>query len=88
VYTALIQGKEYAKKINAPIVIATNGIIVKAIHLETGNYLTLNGETIDSFFDEHLAIRFIETPDIETISKKVINSRNDLIKIFKEANNK
>ena len=87
VYTALIQGKEYAQKINAPIVIATNGILVKAIHLRTGNYLTLNGDTVDSFFDEHIALKFIDNFEVETISKKVINSRNDLIKIFKEANN-
>ena len=87
VYTALIQGKEYAKKINAPIVIATNGILVKAIHLETGNYLILNGETVDTFFEEHIALKFIENFNVETISKKVINSRNELIKIFKDANN-
>ncbi len=87
VYTALIQGKEYAEKINAPIVIATNGILVKAIHLKTGNYLIRNGENVDTFFEEHLAIKFIESFDIQTISKKVINSRNDLIKIFKDSNN-
>ena len=87
VYTALIQGKEYAEKINAPIVIATNGILVKAIHIKTGNYLILNGENIDNFFDEQLAKKFIENHDIQTISKKIINSRNDLIKIFKEADN-
>ena len=87
VYTALIQGKEYAEKISAPIVIATNGILVKAIHLKTGNYLILNGETVDTFFDEKIALKFIDNSDVETISKKVINSRNDLIKIFKEADN-
>ncbi|WP_134346170.1 type I restriction enzyme HsdR N-terminal domain-containing protein [Flavobacterium psychrophilum] len=87
VFTALIQGKEYAEKINAPIVIATNGILVKAIHLKTGNYLILNGENVDTFFDENIALKFIENFEVETISKKIINSRNDLIKIFKEADN-
>lgn len=87
VFTALIQGKEYAEKLNAPIVIATNGILVKAIHLKTGNYLILNGENVDTFFDENIALKFIESFEVETISKKVINSRNDLIKIFKDANN-
>lgn len=87
VYTALVQGKEYADRINAPIVIATNGILVKAIHIKSGEYLTLNGETVDSFFDENTAIKFSDNFSVETISKKVINSRNDLIKIFKEANN-
>lgn len=87
IYTALLQGKVYAERINAPIIMATNGILVKAVHLRTGKYLTLNTETVDSFFNENTALKFIETPDVETISKKVINSRNDLIKIFKEANN-
>ena len=32
-------------------------------------------------------MKFSKNPILETISKKVINSRNDLIKIFKEANN-
>ena len=87
VYTALIQGKEYAERIGVPIVIATNGILVKAIHLKTGNYLSLNGESIDSFFEEYIALKFVENYEIETISKKIINSRKDLIKIFKDANN-
>ncbi len=87
VYTALIQGKEYAQLINAPIVIATNGIIIKAIHIASGEYLILNGETVDSFFDEKIALKFVDAFNIETISKKVINSRNDLITIFKDANN-
>jgi type I restriction enzyme M protein len=32
-------------------------------------------------------LKFIDSFEVETISKKVINSRNDLIKIFKDANN-
>lgn len=86
VYTALIQGKEYAERIKAPIVIATNGIIVKAIHIQSGEYLLLNGENIDSFFEEDIAIKFSKGYEVETISKKIIDSRKDLIKIFKDAN--
>jgi len=86
VYTALIQGKEYAERIKAPIVIATNGIIVKAIHIKSGEYLLLNGENIDSFFEEDIAIKFSKGYEVETISKKIIDSRKDLIKIFKDAN--
>ena len=41
----------------------------------------------NAFFDEKNALKFSKNPILETISKKVINSRNDLIKIFKEANN-
>ena len=85
-YGALIQGKNYADKLNIPIVIATNGIIIKAIHTKTGNALVLDSEEVDSFFDEHIALKFIENDTIDTISKKVINSRVELIKIFKDAN--
>jgi len=85
-YSALIQGTDYAKKIKAPIVIATNGIIIKAIHTKTGNTLVLDNEEVDSFFDENIALKFIVDDNITTISKKVINSRSELIKIFKDAN--
>lgn len=84
---ALLQGLEYAKKINAPIVIATNGIFVKAINVKTGNTLILDNEDIDSFFTEEIALKFINNDSVETIEKKVIKSRAELIKIFKESNN-
>jgi len=84
---ALIQGLEYAKKINAPIVIATNGIIIKAIRIKTGNALILDNEEVDSFFNENIALKFIENDSVVTIEKKVIESRAELIKIFKESNN-
>ncbi len=86
-YGALIQGADYAKKIQAPIVIATNGFLIKAIHTKTGNTLVLNNEEVDSFFDENIALKFIENDNITTISKRIINSRAELIKIFKDANN-
>lgn len=86
IFGALIQGKEYAKKIGAPIVIATNGIIVKAIHLKTGNTLVLDGDEIDSFFTENIALKFMNEDSVNTISKKVVESRAELINIFKEAN--
>ncbi len=85
-YSALIQGTNYAKKIKAPIVIATNGIIIKAIHTKTGNRLILDDEEVDSFFDENIALKFIENDNVRTISKKIISSRAELIKIFKDAN--
>jgi type I restriction enzyme M protein len=84
---ALIQGLNYAKKINAPLVMATNGIIVKTIHVKTGNFLRLDEEEVDSFFNENIAIKFIDSNNVVTISKKVISSRNELIKIFKDASN-
>lgn len=84
--TALIQGKEYAKKIGAPIVIATNGIFLKTIHLKHKKELRLDGEEVDSFFDERVALKFIVDYEVNTINKKVIKTREELIKIFKDSN--
>ena len=86
-HSALLQGLTYAKKIEAPLVIATNGIIIKAIHVQTGNTLIVDDEEVDSFFDEKLALQFLINYKITRVSKKVIRSRTELIKIFKEANN-
>lgn len=83
---ALIQGLQYANLINVPIVIATNGIKIKAIHVKTGSALTIDGEEVSTFFSNKIARDFIENPDITTISPIVIKSRNELIGIFKRAN--
>lgn len=84
---ALIQGLDYAKKIKAPIVIATNGILVKAIRVESGNTLVLDSEDVDTFFSENIALKFIDNDSVDTIEKVVIKSRAELIKVFKESNN-
>lgn len=84
---ALLQGLDYAKKIKAPIVIATNGIVLKAIRVQCGNTLRLDDEEIDSFFNEEIAKKFVHNHNVNTIEKKVIKSRAQLIKIFKESNN-
>lgn len=84
---ALVQGLEYAKAVGAPIVIATNGYFVKAIHVKSGNLLVLDGEEVDAFFSEKIAIKFVENFEVNAIDKKVIESRAELINIFKDANN-
>jgi type I restriction enzyme M protein len=40
----------------------------------------------DSFFNEIIALKYIDEDSINTISKKVVESRSELINIFKEAN--
>ncbi len=83
---ALIQGTEYAKKIGAPIVMATNGIFIKTFHVASKQELKLDNEEVDSFFDERIALKFLLESNVNTINKKVINSRKELIKIFKDSN--
>ena len=50
IYQALEQGINYAKNLQAPIVIATNGEFTKAYHINFKRTLTLNGEEVKDFF--------------------------------------
>ena len=43
---ALEQGLGYAKKLNSPIVFATDGVFYKTIHKKTNQTLLLNGEAL------------------------------------------
>lgn len=84
---ALEQGYNYARLLEVPIVFATDGVYCKTIHTGSARPLILNGEEIDEFIRELLAIKFLETNEVNTISKKVIYSRQELIKVFDDANN-
>jgi len=86
IYQALEQGVNYAKSIEAPLVIATNGEFTKAYHINFQKTLTLNGEEVKDFFTEQEALRFVEQPHLITQENKVVLSRRELIKIFAEAN--
>ena len=87
VHNALEQGREYADILNVPIVYATDGVYCKTFHTKREKPLFLNGEELDEFIRELLALRYLETNEINTISEKVIYSRHELIRIFDEANN-
>ncbi|CAG8683880.1 45_t:CDS:2, partial [Ambispora leptoticha] len=86
IYQALEQGVNYAKNIEAPLVIATNGEFTKVYHINFKKTLTRNGEEVKDFFTEKEALRFIEQPHLITKENKVILSRQELIKVFAEAN--
>lgn len=84
---ALRQGMSYAKALDAPIVFATDGLFCKSYHTKFNKTLLLNGEEVDEFLRELLAIKYLNTYEVNTISPKVQYSRQELIKIFNEANN-
>ena len=86
IYQALEQGINYAKNIEVPLVIATNGEFTKAYHINFQKTLTRNGEEVKDFFNEQEALRFVEQPHLITQENKVVLSRRELIKIFAEAN--
>lgn len=85
--TALEQGIGYARAIGAPLVFATDGVFCKAFHTVANRPPILNGEEIDEFIREALALRYLTTYEVNTVSPKVQYDRKELIRIFDEANN-
>lgn len=84
---ALEQGIGYAKALEAPLVFATDGVFCKAFHTGANRPPILNGDEIDEFIREALALRYLSTYEVNTISPKVQYDRKELIRIFDEANN-
>ena len=84
---ALEQGIEYARSIEAPLVFATDGIFCKSFHTLANRPPILNGEEIDEFIREALALRYLTSYEVNTVSPKVQYDRKELIRIFDEANN-
>lgn len=85
--TAMEQGIAYARAINAPLVFATDGVFCRTYHTVANRPPILNGEEIDEFIRESLALKYLSEYEINTISPKVQYDRKELIKIFDEANN-
>lgn len=84
---ALEQGISYAKELKAPLVFATDGVFCKAFHAYENKTPLLNGEELDEFIRETLALKFLSQAEVNTVSQKVQYDRRELIKIFDEANN-
>ena len=85
--TALEQGINYARTLEAPLVFATDGVFCKAFHTQANRPPILNGEEIDEFVRESLALRYLTEYEVNTVSPKVQYDRKELIRIFDEANN-
>lgn len=64
-----------------------HGVFCKAYHTEANRAPILNGEEIDEFIRETLALRYLTTYEVNTVSPKVQYDRKELIRIFDEANN-
>ena len=84
---ALEQGIHYAKLLDAPIVFATDGLFLKSYHTRFQKTLILNGDDVDELLRETIAIKYLDTFEVNTISPKVQYARRELIKIFDDANN-
>ena len=84
---AMEQGIDYARAINAPLVFATDGVFCRSYHIGANRPPILNGEEVDEFIRESLALKYLNQYEVNTISPKVQYDRRELIKIFDEANN-
>lgn len=85
--SALDQGIYYAKTLKAPLVYATDGVFCKAFHTYSNRTPVLNGSEVDEFIREAIALRYLTSWEVNTISPKVLYDRKELITIFDEANN-
>lgn len=83
---AINQSAKYAQTLKAPIAYASDGSNIKTIHLSNNKPLILNGEEVDHFLTESLALQYLNTNEYNTIETKVIQSRKELINVFKSAN--
>lgn len=83
---ALEQGISYARTLEAPLVFATDGVFCKAFHTVANRTPILNGEEMDEFIREALALRYLTSYEVNTVSPKVQYDRKELIRIFDEAN--
>lgn len=84
---ALEQGIGYARTLGAPLVFATDGVFCKSFHTLANRPPILNGEEVDEFIREALALRFLTGYEVNTVSPRVQYDRKELIRIFDEANN-
>ena len=79
--------EKYAIPINVRIVFVTDGTFVKSIFVDNGRELTINGEIVDELLSEKFILKFLKegTSDIKTIPSNIQYTRDELIKIFKWA---
>lgn len=83
---AIEQGAEYAYKLNAPIVFATDGVFYKTLHTKTNSPLSLNGEYVDTLIKETIALQFLTSNELDLRPKKIQTSLHTLIQNFKSIN--
>ncbi len=85
---ALSQARDYAIRIGARVVFATNGITLKSEFVDDGKPLYLNGVEITEFLPLNILRRFHTSlsNEVYTVPKQVVKSREQLIGIFNELN--
>lgn len=91
IHDAMKQGIGYAKRINAPIVFATaDGITIKTLHLPSQKPLYLNKSEVDELIRHAEAVEYARqnTYELFTEDPDVLLSKDELIKVFAELNDR
>ncbi len=85
---ALNQGiNHYAKPLGVDIVFAVDGTFIKSFSIKNNTELAIDNEYVRELLSEKKIIRFLsEGSDIKEITEVVKHSRDELIKVFKWAN--
>ena len=78
--------EKYARKIDAPIAIATDGWRVKTWHIPTNAPLFIDGHEVDELFSPDMAQYFSKDNNFGSFAKEVVLTQNELIAKFKKAN--
>lgn len=77
----------YAKRIGAPIAIASDGWRVKTWHIVRNEPLLIDGREVDELFGPDMAMQFISNNNFSSFSKDFTIDKDELISKFKKANN-
>ncbi|MDO8563802.1 MAG: N-6 DNA methylase [Nanoarchaeota archaeon] len=85
---ALNQAKQfYAIPLGVHLIFATDGTFVKSLDLRSGKYLSVDNTPLNELISEERLLRFIqEGHNISEVTEEVKYTREELIKIFKWAN--
>ena len=78
--------KKYADKINAPLVIASDGWRIKSWHRKENEPILIDGKEIDELFSPEIAQNLISNNNFSSFSVEIPIAHSELIAKFKKAN--
>ena len=78
--------RKYADKINAPLVIASDGWRMKGWHRKQNEPIFIDGKEIDGFFSPEITRHLISDNNFSSFSVEIPIAHDELISKFKKAN--
>lgn len=79
---------KYAEPLDVPLAFSFNDTFVQSLFIPKNRPLKIDGAELQDFIDQYTALRFLsEGPEILSSPKELNFTREELLKIFKKANN-